>query len=318
MNRKVAAVLLVKVVVSAVLLALVLAAIDFGAIVAVLGRADPLLVVLWYLLLPLTVSLSAHRWSILAPGLGYTTAAKYTWIGAFFGNLLPGAISGDVAKGVSLALKDSGARAGLVASIVAERVIGLSALLVFFDLACCIVYLVYGESPQLRYLAVLALVLSLCAAVAAAATLLALRAGRGSELLTTGIVGRVVGGILSAADFYAGKPRVLARAFGISLLIHVVNIGATWVSFRALQVDAGLLFASVVYPILSVILLVPISISGIGVRDATLAVLFGTFGLPAASGVALSWLNLLSNIPTLVIGGTVQLWEMYRPRRPQD
>jgi hypothetical protein len=38
-------------------------------------------------------------------------------------------------------------------------------------------------------------------------------------------------------------------------------------------------------------LLIPISISGIGVRDATLAVLFTLFGLSAASGVAISWLR---------------------------
>lgn len=315
MNGKAAAALVVKVLVSAGLLALVLAKVDVAAIVEVLGRADPLLVLLWYLLLPLTISLSAHRWSILAPGLGYGTAVKYTWIGVFFGNLLPGAISGDIAKGVSLTLKDGSTRAGLVASIVAERVIGLAALLVFFDLACGIVFAVYGESPQLRYLAMLALVLSIAAAVIAAATLLALRANRGSAKLASGLPGRLVEGIFSAAHFYAGRPRALAKAFGISLLIHVINIAGMWLSFRALHIDAGLLFASVVYPILSVILLVPISISGIGVRDATLALLFGVFGLPAASGVALSWLSLLATIPTLLIGGAVQAWEMYRPRR---
>jgi uncharacterized membrane protein YbhN (UPF0104 family) len=96
------------------------------------------------------------------------------------------------------------------------------------------------------------------------------------------------------------------------MMIHVVNIIATYLSFRALRVDAGLLFASVVYPVVSVMLLVPISISGIGVRDATLAVLFTLFGLSAASGVALSWLALLAMIPNVLIGGAIQLVEMYR------
>jgi hypothetical protein len=59
----------------------------------------------------------------------------------FFGHVLPGSIAGDVAKGVSLALKDEQARAGLAASIVAEKVMGLAALGLFFDIACAVVYM---------------------------------------------------------------------------------------------------------------------------------------------------------------------------------
>ena len=55
-----------------------------------------------------------------------------------------------------------------------------------------------------------------------------------------------------------------------------------------------------------------VSISGIGVRDATLAVLFPLFGFAAASGVALSWLSLLAVIPNIVVGGGFQVLEMYR------
>ena len=104
----------------------------------------------------------------------------------------------------------------------------------------------------------------------------------------------------------------MIRALAISLLIHVVNIIAFYLSFKALRLEAGLAVAAVVYPVVSVMLMIPISISGIGVRDATLAVLFALFGLPAASGVAISWLALLSTIPNVAIGGAVQLYEMYR------
>jgi len=115
-------------------------------------------------------------------------------------------------------------------------------------------------------------------------------------------------------NFYSSRPILLLKAFGISMAIHVVNIFAVYLSLLALRVDADILFAAVVYPSVSVMLLIPISISGIGVRDATLAVLFSLFGLPLASGVALSWLALFSTIPNVMIGGAIQLWEMYRKR----
>jgi uncharacterized protein (TIRG00374 family) len=159
---------------------------------------------------------------------------------------------------------------------------------------------------------VIALVLSLLAVIGAViATLVALR----SYLFVVGrpgLLGRLAEGVGSAAAFYRTKPALLAKAFLISIAIHVVNIVATYLSFRALNLEAGFLFGAVVYPVLSVMLLIPISISGIGVRDATLAVLFALFGMSAASGVALSWLALLAVIPNVAIGGAIQLVEMYR------
>jgi hypothetical protein len=128
----------------------------------------------------------------------------------------------------------------------------------------------------------------------------------------SGLVGRLVEGVGVAARFYSNKPSLIGKAFVISMAIHLLNIVATYLSFLALRVDAGLLLAAVIYPVVSVMLLIPISISGIGVRDATLAVLFTIFGLSAASGVALSWLALLAMVPNVAIGGAIQLVEMYR------
>jgi uncharacterized protein (TIRG00374 family) len=314
MKHKALAALAAKLTISVGLLLLVLAKVDVHSVVAILKEADPLLVVLWYMLVPVTIGLTAWRWEILAPGLNYPMALKYTWIGVFYGHVLPGSIAGDVAKGVSLALKDASARTGLAASIVAEKGIGLAALLVYFDAACAVVYFLYGDdSPQIRHLAVIALVLSLAGVIGAmAAAVVALRSDLFAVRGRSGRLGRLAEGIGSAARFYRGKPALLLKAFLISMAIHVVNIFATYLSFRALQIDAGLLLAAVIYPVVSVMLLIPISISGIGVRDATLAVLFNLFGLAAASGVALSWLALLATIPNVMIGGIIQLVEMYR------
>jgi glycosyltransferase 2 family protein len=314
MSRKAIAILAAKVLLSLGLLWLVLAKVDVGSVLDIMSKADPWLVLLWYMLVPVVILLSAWRWQILAPGLTYGTALKYTWIGVFFGHVLPGSLAGDVAKGVSLALKDAQARAGLAASIVAEKMIGLAALVFFFDVACAVVYLVYGDdSAQIRHLAVIALVLSLVGVIGAViSALVALRSDLFAVRGRSTPMGRLAEGIGTAAHFYRNKPALLLKAFFISTAVHVVNIVGTYLSFQALRVDAGLLLAAVIYPVVSVMLLIPISISGIGVRDATLAVLFTLFGLSAASGVAISWLALLAMVPNVAIGGAIQLVEMYR------
>jgi uncharacterized protein (TIRG00374 family) len=315
-NGKAVALLVAKLLLSVGLLALVLARVDPAAILEVLLKADPWLVAAWYALVPVSMALAAWRWESLAPGLSYGTALKYTWIGVFFGHVLPGSIAGDIAKGVSLALKDERVRAGLAASIVVDKVIGLAALILFFDLACAIIYFLYGDDyAQIRNLAVVASVLSLVGVIAILiAVIVAARSEGATADIKARFVVRAMQRIGAALKYYSEQPALLLGAFAISSAIHVLNIVAIYISFRALRVDAGLLFAAIVYPVLSVMLLIPISISGIGIRDATLAVLFALFGLPAASGVALSWLALFATVPNVAIGGAIQLWEMYRKR----
>lgn len=316
MTRKAQYLLGAKLLLSFGLLALVLTRVDPHSVLKVLATVDVPLVIAWYAFVPVAALLAAWRWKLLAPALSFSTALKYTWIGLFYGHVLPGAISGDIAKGLSLAFKDNAARAGLAASIVAEKVIGLAALLLFFDIACAVIYVFYGDAfSELRQLAVIALVLS-GIGVAAGIVLLGMviRLKRAGPANRPPAVAHAAYSVVGALQLYSTRPIVLLKGFLISLVIHIVGIFAFYVSFRALHVDAGILFASVAYPVVSVMILIPLSVSGIGVRDATLAVLFSLFGLPPASGVAISWLALFATVPNIAIGGTVQFLEMYRTR----
>jgi uncharacterized protein (TIRG00374 family) len=99
-----------KIALSAALLWLVLTKVDLGGITARLREARPEWLLPAMLLGPLVVVLSAWRWRLLSLGLiKFNDALSYTWIGLFFGSILPGVIGGDVAKGVSLAAKNPGA-----------------------------------------------------------------------------------------------------------------------------------------------------------------------------------------------------------------
>ena len=99
------------------------------------------------------VFLAARRWQILSGGLlSYAQTLKYSWIGVFYGAILPGAVSGDVAKGASLALKNKDTRVGeLPLSIAMDRIIGLYVLLIFFVISCAILALGAGRlDPSLE------------------------------------------------------------------------------------------------------------------------------------------------------------------------
>src|SRR5204863_3868722 len=100
-------------------------------------------VLLGYGVLAVVITLSAWRWHVLANGLlDWGQAARYTWIGAFFGHILPGGVSGDIAKGVSIALKHPETRGlSLPASIVVDKLVGFVVLTILFAIACVALFL---------------------------------------------------------------------------------------------------------------------------------------------------------------------------------
>jgi uncharacterized protein (TIRG00374 family) len=215
---------------------------------------------------------------------------------------------------VSLAIKDKGTRVNvLAASIFADRAVGVAALLTFFDVACAIVYFRYGEAfVQLQHLALIAIALSFVVAVVAIVVLrFAIRFESIPANPRRSLVGRALHGLIDAIKVYSQRPTILAKALAISVVIHIVNIIALYISLQALAINASVYFAAIVYPVLSIMLMIPISISGIGVREATLAALFPLFGLAPASGVAISWLALIATLPNIAIGATLQLIEIY-------
>src|SRR5208283_4582147 len=90
--------------------------------------------------LAIPVLLALRWWVLSRPIVGWPDALAFTWIGCFYALILPGAVSGDIAKGGLLAWKNADARqAALPASILADRLVGLGVMLLFFCLSSLLV-----------------------------------------------------------------------------------------------------------------------------------------------------------------------------------
>lgn len=317
MISRTAVLLVLKFLISVGLLYLVLSYVNLLDILEQLAGADLFLVFIAYVIASIGIALSAWRWHLLAPNLlSIGTALKYSWIGFFYSMVLPGAISGDVAKGISLAVKDRETRGALLpASIIADRVIGLVVLLVFFDVACAIIYFLYGEAfGPLRYLAGAAIVLSILGVGGGVLTVWWLAQASAQASRKEGWISHALQRLQDAASTYLERPRQIAIAAALSVAVHSANLFAYYFTLLSLDIKAGILFAAVIYPILGVIHLIPISVSGLGVREVTLVALFQSFGLSPVAAVALSWIALLAAVPTIIIGAALQLAEIYRRR----
>lgn len=312
-----AAIVCGKALLSGILVFLVLRKIDAGEVLSRLRSVAWFFPVAALICLSATLFLAARRWQVLSAGLlSYAQTLKYSWIGMFYGAILPGMVSGDVAKGASLALKNKDARVGeLPLSIAMDRAIGLYALLGFFVASCAIIAFAPGPlHPDLKRLGMygfiagaVILVLGICVVVVAGKLL-----GRHDPAQeASGRLRAFLDRFFEMLQLYRRQPYLLLEAAGYSVIIHCVGITAFYLVIRAFHVDCDVIQVAVFYSMVSVLVSLPVTISGLGLRDWFSLTFFQSMWGDGQAGVAYAWLALALGLILALIGAAVQIADLF-------
>lgn len=108
-----------------------------------------------------------------------------------------------------------------------------------------------------------------------------------------------------------------ASALAITLFAvvrHAIGIFSFWLVARALGVDLSFLTIGWIRVVLHAIMSLPISLSGIGVREGSLVLLLHEYGVNGADAVALAFLLFIINLAQNSLGGIFELKNMVRPK----
>ena len=306
MNRK-QLLNILKIVVSIGLLIFIFNSLDFRVFVSVISRAN-----LWWLfaafvMVMLGVVIRAFRWQILLNAIGVNVSineltAIYL-IGFLFNNLLPSGLGGDAIRMVELN-RHSRRGSDAVTSVVVDRFLGLSALQ-----AIALVTLVFnwGAIP----------------AAVAYFTVIIFLAGLGVGFL---LINRPLYLVLQEkiklfryftqikfidklfASFQSYPLWALGQSYLVSFGFNFSWITANFCIGTALGAQATLAHYAVFVPITSLVLVIPISFAGLGVREEAYRQLFGQVGVPGEIAVAMSLLiYVFGNVFTGIIGGIIYL-----------
>lgn len=240
---------------------------------------------IWVFLSVLVLFLLAHIgaalewWLLLGRGLSPLLAVRAHFAGLAANLCLPGAIGGDTVRaGMAQAAMKDGAR--VVAGATVDRLIDMVALL---TLSCLGLVLTWERAEGGHMVAPVVLVLlAALAGMVALPRLLPLPWRYIPSLPGKDFTQRL-------ADALAGmgrKPGTLAAAFIASVLIQLLLVLlAWWLAIAAgVNVAAGpWIFA---WPLAKIIAVLPVSLNGLGLREATLAGFLAPFGASAPAVVA--------------------------------
>ncbi|MEO1583124.1 MAG: lysylphosphatidylglycerol synthase transmembrane domain-containing protein [Planctomycetota bacterium] len=298
----------VKLVVSLGLLAFVLTRADIGAVWSRMREADPMLMGLALLTPFLGYGITSIRWGGLLAAAGYRVRLGLLYracmTAVFFNQLLPSTIGGDVAR-VYAAWKAGAPKQTALASLMVDRVVGVLAQVLLA--AAMMPILGTAELPAVAYFIVGGLAVALAAVVLAVflPTSLFARLVIGALARIPGPFAKIATKLEEGFAPYRGRWAVLARTIAISLLMIGNVVLMHWLIGRALGLELSMTVYFFAIPLATIVMLVPVSINGIGIREGIFALLLGAYGVGEADAVALSLLAFATFLTHGVLGGVV-------------
>jgi uncharacterized protein (TIRG00374 family) len=245
------------------------------------------------LLFWLAMLINAFKWWTLlraqAIKVPFLAMANFTFVGFFFNNILPANIGGDVMRGYGLA-KHTDQNAGAAASVVLDRLIGLSAYMSVAAVAALAVVFLTGRS-ELWPLAVAA-VLALLALIMIGAFLISRRISQFiSRLLHRSFLNKIApiwDSLAAAFELYRFQYKTLAIAFLIGLTGIATTSMMNYVLSLALGGSIPLVDIFLFTPLIALVLIIPISIGGLGLSQAAYPFFYGLVGVSGELALALS------------------------------
>jgi hypothetical protein len=114
--------------------------------------------------------------------------------------------------------------------------------------------------------------------------------------------------VLAALFAFRGHGRTLAGAFFWSLCLQTLVVLNSWVQARALHVDLGLAPFFLIVPLAVFLMMIPVSINGIGVRENLFVFFLAAFGVAESTGLAFAWLEYGILLLQALAGGLVYAW----------
>jgi glycosyltransferase 2 family protein len=304
---------LAQLAISAGIIAYLLRDLPLAEFAASLTAADPLLVAAAFLLLPLMLHLRAVQIWVLTRAQGMALSVRQllliNLVTTFYGLFLPGAVAGGAVRWYRMTRLDRKPAAALVV-ILYSRLLDVG-----ITLALALAFLAFDTQARADTVLVLAL-LGLVGLVIAARVLVFGRTGAAwllwaaSLLPPSGRLGalraRLIS-VLEAARRFGGLPRRdLLAVIGLMVAGHLLGVLSVVVLAWALGVDLSLAAAGWVRCLLTLLLLLPISWAGLGLREVGLVVMLAPYGVPAAAAAALGVLLSIRTLIEAACGGLVE------------
>jgi hypothetical protein len=266
-------------------------------------RPGPILIAVLLVLVDRT--LMAYRWLVLLKpfsgpgGPRFGAVIRIFFVSTFVGTFLPASVGGDAVRAYALAREGVDAPAS-VASVLMDRMLGVLSLLIM-----AVVGLAFARQMARDPLVVTALALTAVVCAITAAVVFSERADAVVQKAMGWLPwsrGRALAArLLSAVQLYAQRHGDLANVLLGSIGVQLLRIVQAYFLGLALGITQPLTTYVAFIPLILLVMLLPVTINGLGTRQLAFVWAFAQAGVPGAQSFPLSFLfvalGVVGNLP---------------------
>jgi len=235
---------------------------------------------------------SAWRWGLLLSAQGvhlpFRRLTSSFLVATFFNNFLPSNIGGDVVR-IADTAPAAGSKTLATTVVLIDRGIGLLGLVLMAALGATAGPR-FGETGALAP-GVLWTGFGLAAVIATPALLMPRWLAwilRPLRVLHAEWVDERIARLTDALARFRQAPAALAGCFAGAVVVQAALVGFYLTIAHSLRIPIGFAELAVIVPVSFIVQMVPVSMNGFGVREATFGFYFSRLGLPLESGVLVS------------------------------
>ena len=263
--------------------------------------------------------LRTYRWQILLKTKGIKASNIYLYqsymVGIFFSNFLPSIVGGDAVRIYDIWRLEPN-KSISVSTVVVDRILGLLVLIAFASGVLLFTPQVSSVlKPSYSYLWLLLGIVII--AVVLKKTFSPLRrlsyVLNKIELPWWQKIKTKITNVFEAFISFSNHKFSLIKALAWSILVQIAVIAHYYLIAKALNFPTSFAIFFLVVPIATVIMMLPISINGIGLRENAFVFLLGTFspGTFRPDTIAFSWLAYGIVVVLGIIGGIIHMLRKY-------
>ena len=282
-----------KAIVSTGLLWILLTRVEVSRLWSIASQASPIWLGAALALYLAMVLSSAVRWGVLLRAqqvrLPFSFLTQSFLVATFFNNFLPSNIGGDVIR-ITDTARAAGSKTLATTVVLIDRGIGLLGLALMAATGASLVQRMAGPvGPGMLWVG-----FGIGALVATPALLMPESVARLLQPLRVfhqEWVDERIGKLTDALTRFKETPAALAICFLGAVVVQAILVLFYVAIARSMQIPIGFAELAVIVPVSFIVQMVPLSVNGFGVREATFGFYFTRLGLPLESALLVSFVG---------------------------
>ncbi len=308
--------IILRISISFILLIFLFRQVDKKGFLGLIKLASPLLLSLAFFIAVICYVIGLYRWEMLLKELkvhlSFRRIISSFCGGMFFNLFLPSTIGGDLVRSFDLASHSKKPKE-VVASVLLDRLSGYVAMVAVAIFAMLFGFKIIQDKTVIIFIVILTLFLGSILAVLFNNFLYSkvnnwLHSPRGNRLRIA------LKDLHQEIYYFRHHKKIILNNLLFSLIIQVLYPLAFYFTAQALKVHTRLIYFFIFIPIISAITLLPISIGGLGLRDAATIFFFAKVALAKDVSLAISLINFAFIIIISCIGGIIYVFTLHTRR----